>query len=149
MIGMHILLSSRFLLKFYIFLKKFFETANQATRHPSNRMNLSDIRQKKFRTFDGFSISFANIHVPFSYVVPFPSLPYTYTHASLRVWRLSTEAVETLYYKKKQPASYIKNGWNYFFNNFFWSVIVFCGTTIKIKARETVSRRHKMLLLRI
>ena len=107
MIGMHILLSSRFLQKFYIFLKKIFETANQATRHPSNYMNSKHIRQKKFRTFDGFSISFANIHVLFPCVVPFPS---SYMHAHRRAYDVyPAEAVEMLYYRK-QPASYIKNG---------------------------------------
>ena len=74
MIDTHILLSSRFLQKFYIFLKKFFETANQAVKHSNNYMNLNVVRQKNFRMFDGFSISFANIHVLFLYVVPFPSL---------------------------------------------------------------------------
>ena len=53
MIDMHVLLSSRFLQKFYIFLKKIFETAIQAVKHSSDYMNLSDIRQKDFRIFDG------------------------------------------------------------------------------------------------
>ncbi len=53
MIDVHILLSSRFLQKFYIFLKKIFEAANQAVKHSSNYMNLSHIRQKKVRMFDG------------------------------------------------------------------------------------------------
>ena len=113
MIGMHILLSSRFLLKFYIFFKKIFEAAREPHKHSNYYMNLSNIRQKKFYTFDDLARHYPQRCLFYFHALYCLYYSYCYACTSPAYDVHPTEAVEmlcALYYKKKQPASYTKNG---------------------------------------
>ena len=101
MIDVYILLSSRFLQKFYIFLKKIFEAANQAVKHSSNYMNLSHIRQKNFVCLTVYCdiVRKDDCSVSMSCTVCIIHIIYCACASHVYPAR-PTEAVETLYYRK-------------------------------------------------